>query len=84
MRSNRRQPAAVPPAAAIRAADRRNLPPTPFCTFPLAVPVVMVNVVLPGVDGDTATFTVWEPVLPNPYVPEVSVAAVTATTAVPV
>ena len=37
------QPAAVPPAAAIL----RRLPPTPFRTFPLALTVVTVSVVVP-------------------------------------
>ena len=66
MRSKRMQPAAVPPAAAIRAAVLRKLPAGAFLIFPVAAMVVMVMVVLPVPPDDKATFAVCEPVLPNP------------------
>jgi len=59
-------PAAVPPAAAIRAADLRRLPPMPFWKLPDAATVVMVMVVVPVPPEDKATLAVWAPELPNP------------------
>src|ERR1700744_1143438 len=82
MRSKRIQPAAVPPAAAIRAAVLRRLPPGLFSIFPLAAVVVMVRVVLPVPPDDNATWAVCEPVLPNPAL-ALSVLDEADTTAVP-
>jgi hypothetical protein len=49
------QPAAVPPATATLTAVFRKFPLGPFRSFPVAVTVWMVIVVLPGLVGVTAT-----------------------------
>jgi hypothetical protein len=55
MRSKRMQPAAVPPAAAIRPAVLRKFPPIPFWTFPVAATVVKVSVAVPVPPAVNAT-----------------------------
>jgi hypothetical protein len=67
MRSKRMQPAAVPPAAAIRPAVLRKFPPIPFWTFPVAETVVKVSVAVPvppavnaTLAGETVPFMVSE------------------------
>jgi hypothetical protein len=63
MSNNRRQPATVPPAAAIRPGV--NLPVGPFWKFPLAAVVVMVMVVDPVPPDVRTMFAVVAPVAPN-------------------
>jgi hypothetical protein len=55
MRSKRMQPAAVPPAAAIRPAVLRRFPPIPFWTLPVAATVVRVSVAVPVPPAVSAT-----------------------------
>jgi hypothetical protein len=54
------QPAAVPPAAAIRPAVLLNLPAAPFCKLPLAATVVITSVVVAVPFDDSGTLA-----LPN-------------------
>jgi hypothetical protein len=63
MSSNRRQPATVPPAAAIRPGV--SLPVGPFWKLPLAATVSIVMVVVPVPPAVKTMFAVVAPVAPN-------------------